>query len=170
MSKVSKKICQPKIFESIFHLYAKELKRFIFFKTQDMDLAEDILQDTFIKLWDNCDNVNYEKVRAYLYAVSNNLFLNIKKHEKVVWKHRKHHVKESTNETPEFLLIEQEFLAKIERTIKELPENQREVFLLNRIEKKKYREIAVMLDISIKTVEKRMHYALLHMKDNIGKI
>ena len=170
MSKVSKKICQPKIFESIFYLYAKELKRFIFFKTQDMALAEDILQDAFIKLWDNCDNVNYEKVRAYLYAVSNNLFLNIKKHEKVVWKHRSHQVQESTNESPEFLLLEQEFLEKLERTINELPKNQKEVFLLSRIEKKKYREIASMLDISIKTVEKRMHYALLHMKNSVGKI
>ena len=43
---------------------------------------EDILQDTFVKLWNNCDNVNYNKVKSYLFTVATNLFLNIKKHEK----------------------------------------------------------------------------------------
>ena len=45
-------ICDQKVFEKLFNIHAKELRRFIFFKTQDMDLAEDILQDAFIKLWD----------------------------------------------------------------------------------------------------------------------
>ena len=170
MIKDLKKICDQKIFESIFNLYAKELKRFLFFKTKDMDLAEDILQDTFVKLWDHCDSVNFETVRPYLYKVANNLFLNIIKHKKVVLKHQKHHVKEGNNESPEFLMIEKEFLIKIETAIASLPEKQKEVFLLNRIEKKKYREIAVLLDISVKTVEKRMHFALKYMRGQIGNI
>ena len=86
-----KKICEPKIFDAIFNMYAKDLKRFIFFKTQDIDAADDILQDTFIKLWDNCDTVDYNKVKSFLYTVANNLFLNIKKHEKVVHKHQQNY-------------------------------------------------------------------------------
>ena len=69
-----------------------------------------------------------------------------------------------------FLMLEQEFMMKIERTIANLTENQREVFLLNRIEKKKYEEIAVLLNVSIKTVEKRMHLALKTMKEQIGNV
>lgn len=74
------------------------------------------------------------------------------------------------HETPEFLLLEKEFLVKIECAIASLTENQRQVFLLSRIEKKKYKEIAVLLNVSIKTVEKRMHVALKTMKEQIGKV
>ena len=49
-------------------------------------------------------------------------------------------------------------------------EKQKEVFLLSRIEKMKYREIAEMLEISVKAVEKRMHLALLEMKEKIGNV
>lgn len=170
MIKGLKNICSQKVFEDTFNTYAKDLKRFLFFKTQDMDLAEDILQDTFVKLWENCDKVTFSKLKSYLYTVANNLFLNNIKHQKVVNKHKTSSLRIVENETPEFLLVEKEFLHKIERVIASLPQKEREVFLLNRIEKKKYKEIAVMLNISIKTVEKRMHLALKTMRENIGNV
>lgn len=170
MIKDLKKICQPETFEDVFKMYAKDLKRFIFFKTKDIDTAEDILQDTFIKLWDNCDNVNYSSVKSYLYSVATNLFLNKVKHEKVVKKYQEGIQKKSTSESPEYILLEKEFLVKIESTIADLPEKQREVFLLSRIEKKKYAEISIMLNISVKAVEKRMHSALKTMREKIGNV
>lgn len=163
-------ICNPEVFEKIFSTYAKDLKRYIFFKTQDMDLAEDILQETFIKLWDNCNGVTFSKVKSYLYTVATNIFLNHIKHNKVKMVYQKNFVKTSTNETPEFIMIEKEFLEKIEKTIRSLPPLQREVFLLNRIEKKKYKEIAEMLEISVKAVEKRMHLALIVIRQEIGNV
>ncbi len=163
-------ICNQKVFEKVYHTYAKDLKRFLYFKTQDMDLAEDIMQDTFVKLWDNCGKVNYDKIRSFLFTVAKNLFLNIKKHEKVVLNHQKHNLRKSDDESPEYLMIEKEFLIKIEEAIASLPEKQKEVFLLSRIEKKKYKEIAAMLSISVKAVEKRMHFALLVMKEKIGNV
>jgi RNA polymerase sigma factor (sigma-70 family) len=57
-------------------------------------------------------------------------------------------------------LEEQEFKQQLEKAISDLPEGQREVFLLNRIDKKTYREIAEMLGVSVKAIEKRMHKAL----------
>ena len=170
MSKDLKKICDPKTFEAIFNSYAKELRYFIFFKTQDSVVTEDILQESFIKLWNNCDNVDYKKVKSYLFTIANNLFLNEKKHEKVVWKHQQEYRHTIENESPEFVYLEKEFMKKIEKAIADLPEKQREVFLLNRIEKKKYTEIAKQLDISVKAVEKRMHLALMNLKDKIGKV
>lgn len=170
MDKDLKKICLPKTFESIFNGYYKDLKRFMFFKTQDVNLAEDIAQETFVKLWDNCKNVDHSKVKSYLYTVATNLFYNIKKHEKVVSNYKSQNQNTSTKITPEFLLIEKEYLEKIENAIADLPAKQREVFLLNRIEKKKYKEIAVELGISVKAVEKRMHLALKVMREKIGKV
>ncbi|WP_353779372.1 RNA polymerase sigma-70 factor [Winogradskyella sp. 3972H.M.0a.05] len=170
MIKDIKKICDQDTFESIFKTYAKDLRRFIFFKTQDIQLAEDILQDTFIKLWDNCANVNYGKVKPYLYSVATNLFLNKIKKDKIIQKHKDSVSFVSDNQSPEFIMIEQEFLEKLEAAIESLPEKQREVFLLNRIEKKKYKEIAESLEISVKAVEKRMHLALKTMREKIGNI
>lgn len=170
MSEEIEQICKPEVFEKIFSKYAKDLKRYIFFKTQDIDLAEDILQETFIKLWDNCNGVNFLKVKSYLYTVATNIFLNHVKHNKVKIAYQKSKVKHSTNESPEFIMLEKEFLEKIENAISELNPLQREVFLLNRIEKKKYKEIAIMLDISIKAVEKRMHLALIEIRQKIGNV
>ncbi|MEM5564340.1 RNA polymerase sigma-70 factor [Psychroserpens sp. AS72] len=170
MSKDQQKICQEKTFETVYKQYSKELRRFILFKTQDLDRAEDILQETFIKLWDNCGKVNYESVKSYLYTIATNTFLNTIKHDKVVRKHQNTLVIKKNIESPEFVMLEKEFMDKLERTINSLPEKQKEVFLLNRIEKKKYKEIAVQLDISVKAVEKRMHLALVVLREKIGNI
>jgi RNA polymerase sigma-70 factor (ECF subfamily) len=98
------------------------------------------------------------------------MFLNDIKHQKVVQNYRKHNENKSTNESPEFIMLEKEFMEKLESTIDNLPEKQREVFLMNRIEKMKYKEIALHLDISVKAVEKRMHQALVVMRKEIGDV
>lgn len=165
-----KNVCEDEVFESIFNSYAKDIKRFILSKTRDLEVAEDIVQDTFVKIWEDCKNVVYDTVKSYLYTIANNLFLNIAKHNKVVNSYHVNYKNENTNESPEFLLLEEEFLIKLETAIADLPEGQREVFLLNRIEKMKYRDIAVQLGISVKAVEKRMHSALLVLREKIGNV
>ena len=114
--------------------------------------------------------VDPNKVKSYIYSIANNMFLNDIKHQKVVQNYRKHNGNDSTNESPEFIMLEKEFMEKLESTIDNLPEKQREVFLMNRIEKKKYKEIALHLDISVKAVEKRMHQALVVMRKEIGDV
>lgn len=163
--KLTNNICNPKIFKQVFETYAKDLRRFLFFKFNDLETAEDVMQDAFIKLWTNCADVSLEKVKSYLFTIGNNLFLNIKKHEKVVLKNNFRHTKSTNIESPEYLLIEQEYLISLEKAIDNLTAKQREVFLLSRIEKLKYKEIAQKLNISVKAVEKRMHFALIAMKE-----
>lgn len=170
MSSENRNICNTETFEHIYKTYAKDIRRFLFFKTQDIDKAEDLMQDVFIKLWDNCAKVDYDKVKSYMFSIANNMFLNVVKHEKVVNEYSKISKKGATNESPEFIMLEQEFMEKLENTIANLPEKQREVFLMNRIEKKKYKEIAEQLNISVKAVEKRMHQALVTMRKEIGNI
>ncbi len=166
----TKKICNPKDFAVFYETHAKGLKRFLYYKYGDMNTLEDVAQDAFVKLWNNCEKVEYNKAKSFLYTCANNLFLNIKKHEKVILKNRVHLVKHSTNEAPDFLMEEKEFQIKLEKVINSLTPKQKEVFLLSRIEKKKYREIAEMLGITIKAVEKRMHKALMVMRKNIGSV
>ncbi len=170
MTKAIINLCKKADFQSIYLKYAKDIRRFMFFKTQDLAQAEDLMQDAFIKLWDNCKNVNPSKAKSYLMSTANNMFLNQVNHEKVVRKYKNKPVRDRTTETPEYLMIEEEFLDKIRRTIASLPDKEREVFKLSRFEKMKYAAIAEQLNISIKTVEKRMHNALIIMRKEIGDV
>ena len=170
MNSETNTICKTTVFDKVFNTYAKDLKRFLFFKYNDMASAEDVVQETFIKLWNNCKKVSLEKVKSYLFTLANNTFLDIKRHEKVVRNHQKNHVNYSSSESPEFLMIEEEFLVKVERVIDSLPEKQKEVFLMSRMEKMKYKEIALKLNLSVKAVEKRMRNALIIVREEIGNV
>ena len=75
-----------------------------------------------------------------------------------------------THETPEYLLEEKEYEAKLEAAIADLTEEQRVAFLLNRIEGKKHQEIAEMLGISRKAVEKRIYTALAKIRTKVDNI
>lgn len=160
-------VCDKKIFEKVFYDYSKEVRNFIYFKCGNGDQADDLTQDAFAKLWRNCKKVPFDKVKPYLFTLVKNDFFKQVAHQKVVLKYQKAQTEKHNIENPEFLLREKEFKNELNQAIALLTEQQREVFLLNRIEKKKYAEIATMLDISIKTVEKRMHGALKHLRTTI---
>ena len=163
-------VCEPKVFEFVFNSQSEALRNFIYYKCGDIKQAEDIVQDTFIKLWKNCAKVIFEKAKSYIFTIANNAFLNEVAHKKVVLNYQKSITNRSTNETPEFLLEEQEFAEKLKAAIADLPDKQREVFLLSRIDKKKYSEIADIIGISVKAVEKRMSNALITLRKKIGNI
>lgn len=170
MNNSTKSICDKKTYTYLFDTHSKTLYNFIYYKCGDIDQAEDIVQDAFIKLWNNCSKVVFEKAKSFLYTVARNLFLNEVAHKKIVLQHQLDTTINSTNETPEFLLEEQEFMVRLKKAIANLPEKQREVFLLSRIDKKKYSEIATITGVSVKAVEKRMSLALKTLREQIGNI
>jgi RNA polymerase sigma-70 factor (ECF subfamily) len=144
---------------------------FAYYKCGNSEAALDLVQDAFANIWENCSKIDISKVKTYLFTSINNLFLNTVKHQKVVLKYAKDTPNfDMNNQSPEYLLEEEEFKLKLTTAIASLNEAQREVFLLNRIDGKKYREIAELLDISQKTVEKRMSGALQILKSQIENI
>jgi len=128
------------------------------------------VQEAFIKLWNNCKSVPPEKAKSFLFTIINNSTLNDIKHRKVVLKFQRKKPKEYTNETPEFILEESEYLQKYERALAKLPEGQRVAFLLNRVEGKRHKEIAEMLQLSRKAVEKRIYKALESLRKDLDEI
>lgn len=158
-------ICKENIFSSFFKSHVKSLRNYLYYKFGNEDQAEDITQEAFIKLWQNCADVPLEKAKSYLYTIANNASLNVIAHQKVVLNYAKSSPnKESTNESPEFLLEEEQFKSKLLHAIEKLNEKQRVAFLMNRIDGKKYAEIAKELEISVKAVEKRIHLALIELR------
>lgn len=166
----TKSVCEQKTYELLFKTHSKTLRNFVYYKCGDVQQAEDIVQDAYIKLWDNCSKVIFEKAKSFLYTVARNLFLNEVAHKKIVLQHRVHLPEDKTIETPQFLLEEQEFMKRLKGVIASLPEKQREVFLLSRIDKKKYAEISEIVGISVKAVEKRMSQALVILREQLGNI
>jgi RNA polymerase sigma-70 factor (ECF subfamily) len=78
--------------------------------------------------------------------------------------------KQHTIESPEYIMEENEYMNKLQNAIENLTEDQRTTFLLNRIEGKKHKEIAEMLGISRKAVEKRIYTALNILREQVGEI
>lgn len=163
-----KGICNENLFSAFFKNNVKSLRNYLYFKFGNEEQASDMAQEAFIKLWENCSEVPPEKAKSFLYTVANNASLNQIAHQKVVLNYSKNNsLTDRTNINPEFILEEEQFKVKLEKAIENLTEGQRTTFLLNRIEGKKYAEIAIMLDISVKAVEKRIHGALISLRTNI---
>lgn len=164
-------ICEELTFANFFKTHAKTLRNYLFYKFGNEEQAEDVTQEAFIKLWENCANVPPEKAKSFLYTVANNASLNHIAHQKVVLEYSKKAAPSSTDsQNPEFLMEEQQFKVKLQKAIAGLSEAQRSAFLLHRIDGKKYHEIAEILDISVKAVEKRIHGALLQLRKDIDNI
>lgn len=164
-------VCNPSVFEGIYKEHVGSLRNYLYYKCGDADLAEDLVQDSFMKIWRDCAKILPKTVKALLYKMSYNALMSVFSHKKVVLAHEKLANPASiTHEDPEFIMEEKEFLVKLQRAITELPDKDREVFLMNRIDKKKYKEIAEILEISIKTVEKRMSSALRALRMKIEHI
>ncbi len=162
----SQGLCEQRIFTRFFNANVKPLRNYLYFKFGDDNLADDITQEAFIKLWQNCNTVQHPK--SFVYTVANNAALNHTAHQKVVLQYAKQNpATELDGVNPEFLAEEEDFRKKFDRAIEMLTEAQRTALLMNRIEGLKYREIAEMLGISVKAVEKRIHGALVTLRAQI---
>jgi len=153
-------VCEESTFQKIFFEHSEHVRNYLYYKSGNLQLSEDLVQDAFAKLWEKCADVQVEKAKSFLFTVATNLFLNKTAHQKVVLNFENIGHSEMDNQSPEFLLEENEFRQRLENAIAKLPEDQRIVFLMSRIDQKKYREIAEELGISQKAVEKRMQKAL----------
>lgn len=169
---MDKNVCAESVFNDIFRSISKDLHDFLYYKYGENNNPKDIVQLAFEKLWKNCKNVLPEKAKSFLFTVANNEMLNSLSRKKTALNYKLQTSKNYTVESPEYLLEEKEYHDRLKKAIEELTEEQRLTFLLNRVEGKKHQEIAEMLGISRKAVEKRIYTALniLRQKVEIDKI
>lgn len=126
--------------------------------------AEEIVQNVFLKIWERKEKINIEmSLKAYLYKCVYNDSLNHIKHLKVRSSYENHAtqvMKQTKSASPAQVVMYKNLEGKLREALNELPEQCRTVFQLSRHEEMKYREIAVHLRISEKTVENHMGKAL----------
>lgn len=129
--------------------------------------AEEIVQDTFLKLWEIRNTLNDQiNIRSFLYTITKNNCLNYLRNQKISMKHfenMKYMEMQFNYEALEKLgnyIQFEEMRSKIEEAIAQLPAELVETFQLSRFEELSYKEIAEKQNISIKTVEARISKAL----------
>lgn len=170
MESSQESVCNESVFQRLFEAHAKDLYKFLYYKYGADNNPQDLVQDAFVKLWNNCSNVLFEKARSFLFTVANNQMLNELAKKATHLSFSKEPQKLYTNESPEFVLEETEYKERLERALAELSPEQRTTLMLNRVEGKKHKEIAEMLGISQKAVEKRIYTALSILREKIGDI
>ena len=163
-------VCDEQVYSKLYEALAKDLHDFIYYKYGERFQPEDKVHEAFMKLWENCKNVAPDKAKSFLFTVINNISLNDAKHQKVVLKYNEIKVKNYTNETPEFILESDQYMKKYQDALGKLSEEQRTTFLLNRVEGKRHKEIAALLGVSRKTVEKRIYTALKKLREDIKEL
>ena len=140
------------------------VRKYVFYRSGNTDVATDIAQETFLKVWEKQHLVHPEKVKGLLYKIAGDLFVSHFRKEKSFFRFFNHYVFDEEGQSPEEILVFEQLKGNYKKALEMLPEKQRTVFLMSRAENLKYYEIAEMLGISVKAVEKRMNYALKHLR------
>ena len=163
-------VCDELLFAQLFRTHAKDLHDFLYYKFGTENLPQDLVQEAFVKLWNNCKKVPAGKARSFLFTVANNQMLNELSKKKTALKYAQQPRKLTTEESPEYVMQEKQFEQQLKTALEGLSEAQRVAFMMNRVEGKKHKEIAEMLGISTKAVEKRIYTALAKLRETIEGI
>lgn len=151
------------VYEQVFRDYYERLCNYANSIINDMDEAEEMVQNTFVILWEKRENIDiHTSVKSYLYQAVHNHCLNKLKHFKVRHAHNEHfkyHMESGVDNNSQQIIFD-ELEQEINAAIEELPTQCKHVFKLSRFENLTYAEIAEQLNISVKTIENHMGKAL----------
>lgn len=156
--------CSEVLFKKLFFDYARQLRNYLYYRCGDAALADDLVQDAFLELWQNCEEVPFQQAKSYLLTVATRRLLDVLRKRQVERKYQLRITSPPLLQDPHFQMEEREFKQRLEQAISGLPESQRMVFLLNRVDKMTYRKMADFLGLSVKSIERRMHLALRQLR------
>jgi RNA polymerase sigma-70 factor (family 1) len=175
---INRKQRQQPAFESLFRTYYAVLCTFAFDFVNRRELAEEIVQDTFLKIWEKYAELDIQvSEKAYLYRAVQNNCLNYIKQNKVREQYGSEQLQQlesrislfslSSGHSPAEKLEQSELELIAEKAIRKLPPQCQDVFRLSRFEQLSYPEISRHLGISINTVKTQMTRALQRLRDEI---
>ena len=156
-------------FQTLFRKYYPAMCHFARQFLNDFEMAEETVQDMFVKIWEKRAALNIEtSVKHYLFRSVRNHCLNQIQHEKIKKQYANMVLETAQQEiNPEHFYIEVDLIQRIEQSIESLPPKRKEIFRLSREQGLKYKEIADELNISVKTVEAQMGLALKHLREEL---
>lgn len=168
-------------FENIYLTYYSKMKNFAKVYVSIEEEAENIVQDVFAELWENRKKwFGYANLVSYLFVSTKNRCLNYLRHQEVLQSFTNNMQEEFTLTVQASLnsleALDLNFLSDpdnleeiIKKALDSLPERCRQIFVMNKIEGKKQKEIAATLQISINTVETQMSIAYKYLRQYLKK-
>ncbi len=167
-------------FAQLFHAHQQELTGYIFLLTRSMPLTEEIVQDTFTKIWVQRERLSsVTHFRSYLFTISRNHTFNHLRglareaQKKQQW--TAHYISESQAESvEEQAQRQQQYCLLIEEAVLQLPPQQQKAYLLSRQEGLSHEDIGREMQLSRETIKKHIALALRAIRDyvraNAGRI
>ena len=149
-------------FKVLFYRYYEPLFRFVARRLPAGEAPPDVVQDVFARLWQNRAAINPDQpLKAYLFRIANNILIDQYRKREVRQAYAAQHDVTAPAVAPvEHFDVEEHVM----EAIAQLPDTVRQTFILSRFEDLTYREIAALLDVSVKTVESRMSKALKQLR------
>ena len=160
-------------FEDLYIRYSGKLYNFVMRVSKgDTFISEEIVQRTFIKVWESRESINPEKsFISYLCTIAKNMLLNEYEHQTVQYIYQEYvkikmvDIDSSTEKEVEKNLLEE----YIDMLVENLPPKRKEIFVLSRKKGFSNKEISKQLDISESTIETQLSKALAFMKNQLEK-
>lgn len=154
--------------EKLFNAYYSPVLLYSLTIVKNRDDAEDIVQQAFISLWQKMSAADFHtSARAYLYKTVYHSSLDFLKHEKVKKRHEAEVLHYDAEPLDAYKNEEETLYTKLDEAIEALPEQCRRIFKMSRFDGLTYKEIAVELAISEKTVENQMGKALKTLRGQL---
>ena len=156
-------------FRELYSRLYKPLYFFIFTRLKDDELSKDLLQDVFLKFWNNRDTLVPEKsIKSLLYTISNNLIIDqTRKSSSSNLRLTDLNETEEIEDKSDSESGNEDITDKIRSIIERQPESIKAVYILSKVEGYKNAEIGQILNISVKTVEARMTKLLKELRDKL---
>jgi len=152
--------------DQLLKAYWPSLVRYATALLKDPDTAQDLVQDTFVRLWDRRSRLEPGSLRAYCYRVLHNLAMDEirRRRFRIAWSLKLNDEPETNRGSAETDLLRQEREAAVSRAIDALPTRRRETFILAHLHGLSYQEIATVMGVSPATVKNQVAAALAQLR------
>ncbi|MFP4025019.1 MAG: RNA polymerase sigma factor [Thiohalospira sp.] len=158
-------------FEKIFKKYSERIYYFSYHYLKNKEESEEITQEVFVRLWNRRFDLKPElSFNSYLFMITKNAVIDLlrKRHKETSINESYHNFNNDIEGQPDNSLEYNELNNIVKKSVEELPFKRRQIFLMSREKGLTYKQIALKLNISIKTVESHMRLALKQLKKSIG--
>ena len=158
-----------KEFKDIYDEYFDSVRKFVYYRCGDMEMASDVAQDVFMKVWEKRSFLNEKDLKLLLYKIAADYYTDSYR-RKMRFINVEQSISTTQDETysPEDEMNFNELIAAYTEALEQMTEKRRTVFLMSRDDGMKYSEIADNLRISVKSVEKHMSGALQFLKKKLS--
>ncbi len=166
----TRKILDRKTFNEIYSTYYQDLMKRFMFLIGSRERAEDIIQEVFLKVWQQRQQVNFElSLRAYMMRIGHNLIMDYYRHHKVEKQFESRYNKQKRRSfIDEDALFNEDKMSRIEEIVNKLPPKRKLIFQLCKFEEKSYKEVSELLNISEHTICDHIVKSKRFIKSELG--